>query len=64
MNRTNAYIRQYAKEKHVYLWELAKEFNVTDSYFSKCLRNEFPEEKKNLAIQFIDKIAAHRQEEP
>lgn len=53
----NEDIRQYAKKKRVYLWELAAAFGVADSNFSKMLRKEFTDDQKKLAMQYIDEIA-------
>lgn len=34
----NKKIRTYAKEKNVYLWQIADELNITDGNFSRKLR--------------------------
>ena len=39
----NKKIRTYAKEKNVYLWQIADELNITDGNFSRKLRRELPE---------------------
>ena len=58
----NERIRNAAKEKNVYLWEVAKRFGVNDVTFSKWLREEFTESATEAALRFIDDIAASRQQ--
>lgn len=57
---TNEQVRNYAAKKKVFLWEVARAFGITDSYFSRRLRNEFTEEEREQAIKYIDEIAAKR----
>ena len=57
-NEKNVQVRRYAKQKGVYLWEVAKAFGVTDSHFSRRLRSEFTQEEKERAMRYIDRIAA------
>ena len=59
----NAELRQYAKDQGVFLWEVGKKFGVGDFSFSRWLRDEFPEEKKNKAMRFIDEIAEEHKKE-
>lgn len=54
---TNTDIRNYAKLKGVKLWRIAEELKITDSTFSRQLRKEFANEKKQEIIAIIDKLA-------
>lgn len=59
--KANTEIRDYAKRKDVYLWELAAKFGIRNAeQFSKRLRFEFSPEDKALAFQYIDEIASER----
>lgn len=53
----NKSIKEYAIKKKVYLWQIAKKLGVTDSTFSKKLRNELDEETKTKILAIIDEIA-------
>lgn len=55
--KTNQDIKRYAKTKKVKLWEIAWELGITDSTFSRQLRKEFANEKKQEIISIIDKLA-------
>lgn len=50
-------IRKKAAEMGVPLYLLAKEFGYTDSYFSKLMREDFPTDMEQQALDFIDVIA-------
>ena len=59
-DQTNARIKMAAEKNNVYLWEIAERFGVSDCWFSKMLRHEFSPEKTQMALKFIDEIAAAR----
>lgn len=50
-------IRKKAAEMGVPLYLLAKEFGYTDSYFSKLMREDFPTDMEQRALNYIDVIA-------
>jgi len=50
-------IRRKAKENGVCLWQIGDKMGLHDSNFSRMLRKELPEEKKEKIFQLIDKIA-------
>lgn len=50
-------IREKAAEMGVPLYLLAKEFGYTDSYFSKLMREDFPTDMEQQALNYIDVIA-------
>ena len=63
MTNSNSIIKQYAKQRGVYLWELAQRFGITDTHFSRKLRKEFSLEDRALAMRYIDEIAQEKKEE-
>lgn len=54
---SNEEIRRHAKERGVFLWELAARVGVTDSTFSRKLRRQFSEEETEALVKMIDEIA-------
>ncbi len=54
----NKDIRVYAREKGVYLWQIAESLGIADSNFSRKLRKELPEEIKKKIFKIIDALAA------
>ena len=46
MAQTNQTIRRTAAGAGVKLWQIADRMGYTDSYFSRLLRKELPEEKQ------------------
>ncbi|MBQ7890957.1 MAG: hypothetical protein IJ359_02230 [Erysipelotrichaceae bacterium] len=56
----NLDVREYAKQKGVKLWEVARMVGVNDSNFSRRLRTEFSPEEKKRVKGFIDQIAKER----
>lgn len=59
---TNEAIRKRARERGVFLWELAARFGVTDSTFSRKLRNQFSDVETEKLLNLIDEIAGERGE--
>lgn len=56
----NIAIRQYAIEKGVKLWEVARSLDITDSSFSRKLRFELPLTEKTKILAIIDEIAKNK----
>lgn len=56
----NEKIRRHAKERGVFLWELAARAGITDSTFSRKLRRQFSEEETAEMLNLIDEIADGR----
>ncbi len=54
----NKDIRDYAKEHNVKLWQIATELHITDGNFSRKLRFELSEEKKQQIYNIIDELAS------
>ena len=42
----NLDIRREVKENGLYLWQIADKLNISDNWFSRVLRHELPDEKK------------------
>lgn len=54
----NVDIRQYALEKHVNLWEVSERLGYShESSFSRVLRHELTEDKKQEIRKIIDELA-------
>ena len=53
MTQTNQNIRKAAAEAGVKLWQIADKLGYTDSYFSRLLRKELPEDKQAQIMQII-----------
>ena len=55
----NIDIRQYALEKRVNLWEVSERLGYAhESSFSRVLRHELTEDKKQEIRKIIDELAA------
>lgn len=59
----NADLRLYAGGKGVKLWQIAEKFGVTDSYFSRKLRQKLSAEDSEKFKAFVDEIAADKESE-
>lgn len=55
--KKNLDIRKAAKENGVHLWELADRFGVSEPTFCRWMRDEFSDEKKEMARFYIEEIA-------
>jgi hypothetical protein len=53
----NKDIRDYARIKDVRLWQIAERLNICDSNFSRMLRHELQEDKKEEIKVIIDELA-------
>ena len=61
MAQANIEIRVLAKERNVYLWEIARKYGCNDGNFSRKLRKELPESEKKYICAIIEHIAETRQ---
>lgn len=59
--RANKEIKTRAKEKGVFLWEVADKIGMIDTSFSRKLRHELPEAEKQEIFKIIDELAAEKQ---
>ena len=53
MKKENADIREAAKEKGVYLWQIAERLGISDNTFNRKLRKELPSEEKKAVFDVI-----------
>lgn len=54
----NIDIRNYAAERNVKLWQVSEALGYGhETKFSRELRHELPEQKKQIILAIIDKIA-------
>lgn len=58
MTKKNMDIRKYARSKNIPLWEIAEHYGMTDSNFSRMLRHELTEDKKEEIRKIIDELSA------
>ena len=56
----NTDIKNAAKAKNVYLWEVAEALGIVDTSMSRKLRHELPEQEKQRIFEIIEKIAADK----
>lgn len=56
----NKDVRNYAKSKKVFLYQIAELLNVSESTFIKSLRKEQDKETKESLFKIIDMIAKER----
>lgn len=61
MKLSNNDVRNAIKEANVLYWRVAEEIGITDGSFSRMLRKELPEEKKEKIYQAIEKIRAEEE---
>lgn len=60
MTKANQKIREEARRRGVFLWEVAAGLGMPESTFMKKLRFEFPEEEQARILSVIAEIAAGR----
>lgn len=56
MGKKNLDIRQCIKDSGLPYWVVADHLGITDATFSRWLRKELPEEKKQEILSAIDEI--------
>ncbi len=55
--KNNQTLRAYAKQKGVYLWEVAESLSISEATFNRKLRRELSEKDRIKMMDHIDKIA-------
>ena len=53
----NKDIREYARQKNVYLWQIALRLHINDGKLSRKLRTELSNEKKVEIFKIIDELS-------
>ena len=56
MTQANQKIRRTAAGAGVKLWQIAPRLGITDSYFSRLLRKELPEDKQAQIMKIIAEL--------
>lgn len=56
MAQPNQSIRRTVAGAGVKLWQIADRLGITDSYFSRLLRKELPEDKQAEVMQIIAEL--------
>lgn len=59
----NMDLRQKAKEKNVFFWQIARELGVSEPTMTRRLRFELPEQEKRKYLTIIDKLSAEKRSE-
>ena len=62
MKITNNDIKLQAKKSGVCLWQIAQKLGITDSTFSRKLRNELSEKEKERIFNIIDELRGENNE--
>lgn len=57
----NDWLRELAKINDIKLWQIAEKIGISDTTFSKMLRKELSNDKKNLIINIINEIITDRE---
>ena len=60
MSNANSDIRARAKEKNVFIWQIADKLGLADSNFCKKLRKELSAEEKAKIFSIIDELSAEK----
>lgn len=58
--KANTDIRDYAKIKGVFLWEIAEKVGISEPTITRRLRRELPITEKKRFFETIDEIAAEK----
>lgn len=59
--RANREIRDQAKRKGVFLWQIADRYGISDGNFSRLLRREVPPEKKARILAIIEELKTKKE---
>ncbi len=63
MKKPNQDIRDFAKMNGICLWQIGESIGMQDYSFSKYLRKELPEAKKQKIIAIIKKLTKKNKKE-
>lgn len=56
----NMDLRQKAKEKGVFFWQIAAELGISEPTMTRRLRFELPEQEKQKYLTIIEKLSAEK----
>lgn len=57
----NLKIKEYAKKKNVFLWEIGEQLNINDGNLSRKLRKELSKEETKKILNIIDEISKRKE---
>ena len=60
---TNAEVRNYARKKHVLMWEIAQEMGIAEQTLYRYFRTPFKQERKQQITESIDAVAKRHEME-
>lgn len=60
MSEVNNAVRQAAKEKGVFLWQIADKLCVSEMTLIRRLRHELPQDQQTDVLEAIEKIYAEK----
>ncbi len=63
MEQANTQIRKAAAVAGVKLWQIADKLKIVDTTFSRQLRKEFSDEKREQVLQIIRELEQERKKE-
>lgn len=58
----NMDLREKAKEKGVFFWQIAAELGISEPTMTRRMRFELPEQEKQKYLSIIDKLSAEKEE--
>ena len=58
----NREIRQYAKDKHVYLWRIADDLGISEMTLTRRLRKQLTPTEKMKLISIINRLSETKYE--
>lgn len=56
-NTANKDIRDAITEKGFFMWQIAKKLGISDTFFTKMMREELPESEKKKILDAIEGAA-------
>lgn len=57
---SNKNIREYAKEKGVYLWQIANAMGISEPTMTRRMRSELSEQEQANIMSIIQKLSAQK----
>ena len=60
MSKKNIDIRERAKSKNIFLWQIADKLGINDGNFSRNLRKELSTEEKAKIFSIIDELSVEK----
>lgn len=58
----NLEVRVAIKNARLFNYEVAAELGISETYFSRKLRKELPDEEREMILTIIDKLAQEKRE--